>query len=180
MAINFVLQLGGKAGSPEIKGDSVILNHTTEIDILSWSWGMTQTGSTQIGQGGGGTGSADVDDMTLTKYVDSSSHLLSQYCHAGTHLDGAVLTCIKVGGKSGPVEYLKYILGSHDKTNGAVLISGYQSGQLEVVDGKPTDRILETITLNFNNMSIEHTPQDKTGAAKGAMSSGALYIAKGS
>jgi type VI secretion system secreted protein Hcp len=180
MAINFVLQLGGSAGSPEIKGDSLVKGHTSEIDILSWSWGMTQTGSTQIGQGGGGTGSADVHDLTLTKYIDSASHLLTQYCHAGNHLEGAVLTCIKVGGKSGPVEYLKITMGSHDPKNGAVMISSIKTGQLEVVDGKTTDRILETLTLNFNNCSVDYIGQDKAGAAGGAMSSGPLHIgAKG-
>jgi type VI secretion system secreted protein Hcp len=176
MAINFVLQLGGSPGSPEIKGDSIVKGHTSEIDILSWSWGMTQTGSTQIGAGGGGTGSADVHDLTLTKYIDSSTHLLNQYCHAGNHLEGAVLTCIKVGGKSGPVEYLKITMGSHDSKNGAVMISSTKTGQLEVVDGKQTDRILETITLNFNNVSIDHNPQEKTGSGGGTMSSGPLHI----
>ena len=33
----------------DIKGESSDKNHEDEIDVLSWSWGMTQSGTTSTG-----------------------------------------------------------------------------------------------------------------------------------
>jgi type VI secretion system secreted protein Hcp len=40
-----------KIGS--IKGESKDSVHEDEIDILSWDWGMSQSGSMHVGGGGG-------------------------------------------------------------------------------------------------------------------------------
>lgn len=180
MAFNICLQLGGSPGSPDIKGEITnVPKHGTEIECLSWSWGMTQTGSTQVGSGGG-TGSADVRDLTVTKYVDSSSPILAYYCFKGQHLPTALLTCIKVGGKGGPIDYLKITMGGNDKANGAVIISSISTGEREVVNGQTTDRFLETITLNFNNVLVEYTPQKSDGTPGTTIPSNVMDIlAKG-
>ena len=36
-----------------VKGESVVKGHAGEIDVLEWSWGMNQSGTTHIGTGGG-------------------------------------------------------------------------------------------------------------------------------
>ena len=40
-----------------IKGESTDAKHQGEIDVLSWAWGVTQSGSMAYG-GGGGAGKA--------------------------------------------------------------------------------------------------------------------------
>src|SRR4249919_3313099 len=46
----------------DIKGESQDIKHKDEIDVLSWSWGVTQSGSMGHG-GGGGEGKATFHDL---------------------------------------------------------------------------------------------------------------------
>jgi type VI secretion system secreted protein Hcp len=165
MGVNIVLKLG----DPMVKGESGVKGHETEIDVLTWSWGLTQSASAHIATGAG-TGSADVSDLTITKYIDSASPTLHQECFLGSDFKTATLTCIKVGGKAGPVEFIKIVM------SGTVFISSVKPGDREVVDGKATDRFTETMTLNFAKVKIEYTGQ-KEDQSKGATVSGELNIA---
>ena len=47
MAVDVFLKLG------DVKGESKDSKHEGEIDVLSWSWGISQTG---LGSMGGGSG----------------------------------------------------------------------------------------------------------------------------
>ena len=47
MAIDIFAKLG------DIKGESIDSKHKDTIDVLSWSWGMSQTGTTHPGGGEG-------------------------------------------------------------------------------------------------------------------------------
>jgi type VI secretion system secreted protein Hcp len=174
MGFNICLQLGGSPKSPDIKGESVVKGHETEIDVLSWHWGMTQSASTQIG-GGGGTGSADVRDLSIVKYVDGATPIIYQYCFNGTHIPTGVLTAIKVGGKAGPIEYIKITMASATK-GGSIIISSVSSGEREIVDGKPTDRFIETVTLNFNNVQFDYSSQKVDGSVDKVISSSPIAI----
>ena len=51
MAVDMFLALKG-----EIKGEAQDAKHKGEIDVLAWSWGLSQSGSFHVG-GGGGAGS---------------------------------------------------------------------------------------------------------------------------
>ena len=89
---------------PNIKGESKDAVHKEEIDVLAWSWGASQSGTTHLGTGGG-AGKVNVQDLSFTKYVDKSSHLLLSGCAKGTHFTDALLTVRKAGDK--PLEYIK-------------------------------------------------------------------------
>ena len=45
------------------------------IDLLAWSWGMSQSGSFHVG-GGGGAGKANFQDISCTKWIDKGSPVL--------------------------------------------------------------------------------------------------------
>ena len=87
-----------------ITGESVDKKHKDEIDVLAWSWGMSQSGTTHMG-GGGGAGKVNVQDLSFTKYVDGASNALILGCCTGEHYDEAVLTVRKAGKE--PLEYIK-------------------------------------------------------------------------
>ncbi len=144
MAVDMFLKLNGVAGESK---DKV---HTNEIDVLAWSWGMSNSGTAHVG-GGLGAGKVSVQDLTLTKYVDSSSPKLMLACCNGSHYPSAQLTVRKAGGN--PVEYIKIKLET-------VLISGL-SNSTAVFD----ERMTEALTLNFAKVSVDYTPQDDKGAA---------------
>ena len=100
MAVDMLLNIPGVKGESKVESDP-----KNQIDVLSWSWGMSNHGKTHVGSGGG-SGKVDVQDVSLTKYVDSSSPKFMLACCKGSHFDNAVLTVRKAGGEK-PVEYVK-------------------------------------------------------------------------
>src|SRR5215469_13888573 len=101
MAVDMFLEL------PEpIKGETIDKEYKSKnaIDILAWSFGMSNSGTFHQGSGGG-AGKANVQDISVTKYVDKASAELMNACLTGAHLKEATLTVRKAGGK--PLEYIK-------------------------------------------------------------------------
>ena len=80
MAVDMFLKIDG------VKGESEDQAHTQEIDVFSWSWGMSNSGSAHVG-GGAGSGKVNVQDLSVTKYIDSSSAKIMLSCCDGTHFD---------------------------------------------------------------------------------------------
>jgi type VI secretion system secreted protein Hcp len=146
MAVDMFLKIAG------VDGESTDKSHKGEIDVLSWSWGMSQSGTTHLG-GGGGSGKVNVQDITLTKYVDASSPALMLGCCKGTHLDQAVLVVRKAG--DSPLEYLKITMKE-------VIVSSVATG------GAGTeDRLTENVTLNFGEFKFEYQTQSRKGGKEG-------------
>ncbi|MBS0123562.1 Hcp family type VI secretion system effector [Thetidibacter halocola] len=145
MAIDCFLKLDNG-----IKGESQDDKHKEWIDVLSWSWGMSQSGTTHMGMGGGG-GKVDVADIALTKYVDAATHDLIKRCCSGEHIKSGQLIVRKAGG-SAPVDYLKIDIED-------IMITSYQTGGMK--DG--LDRVQESLTLNFRRFEVTYTMQDAKG-----------------
>jgi type VI secretion system secreted protein Hcp len=149
MAINMFLKIDG------IDGESSDDAHEGEIDVLAWNWGLSQSGTTQLGRGGGGrggAGKANVQDLSVVKYVDSASPKLMLACAKGTHLKDAVLTCLRAGGGE-RVEFLKIELEHLIVSSVATSGSGGE------------ERLTETVTLNFAQFKVTYTPQDNDGSS---------------
>jgi type VI secretion system secreted protein Hcp len=143
MAADMFLKFG------EVKGEATDSKHAGEIEVLSWSWGMTQSGSTHVGTGGG-AGKVNVNDINITKYVDSSSPTLIKFCCEGKVAPAAILTVRKAGGS--PLEYLKLTLGD-------VIVSSISTG-----GAGGEDRLTESVTLNFAKFENTYTPQKPDGS----------------
>ncbi|MDX2022635.1 MAG: type VI secretion system tube protein Hcp [Deltaproteobacteria bacterium] len=148
MAVDMFIKIG------DIKGESHDKGHKDSIDILAWSWGMSQSGSTHVG-GGGGSGKVNVQDISFTKYVDSASPNLIRACCKGTHIPKALLTVRKAGGTQ--LEYIKISLTDLIVTS---VSTGGSGGE---------DRLTENVTLNFAQFKFEYTPQNEKGAGAGAI-----------
>ncbi|MFN4098626.1 MAG: Hcp family type VI secretion system effector [Pararhodobacter sp.] len=124
------------------------------IDVLAWSWGMTQSGTTHMGSGAG-SGKVSVSDITFTKYVDLSTPDLVKTCTTGRHIPKATLYVRKAGGEA-PVDYLKLEMNT-------ILVSSYDTGG----SGDGLDRVQETIKLNFRSFVLTYTQQSESGARVG-------------
>jgi type VI secretion system secreted protein Hcp len=90
MAVDMFLKID------DVKGESKDSKHKDEVDVLSWSWGMSQSGTMHAGSGGG-AGKVNVQDLSLTKYVDKGSPNLMMSCCSGKHYKEALLTVRKAG-----------------------------------------------------------------------------------
>lgn len=149
MAVDMFLNLSGG-----IEGESKDKTKTKEMDILAFSWGLSQSGTRHLGTGGG-AGKCNVQDISLTKYIDKASAKIAQACALGTHIDSAVLTVRKAGGDD-PVEYLVYTLTD-------CLVTSYTTG-----GSGGEDRLTENLTLNFAICQFEYKGQDGKGIGANA------------
>src|SRR5690348_30150 len=77
-----------------IKGESQEEGHKDWIEIESFSWGLSQTGSFGTG-GGGGAGKASLHDLSFTHRLDKASPQLMLACCTGKHIPSAVLAVSK-------------------------------------------------------------------------------------
>jgi type VI secretion system secreted protein Hcp len=143
MAVDMFIKIEGADGESKDKA------HTNEIDVLSWTWGMAQSGSRHTG-GGGGSGKVNVSDLTLVKYVDKASPTLMLFCCNGKHVPSALITIRKAGEK--PLEYLKIKMSD-------CLVSAVHGG-----GSTSDDRQTETVTLNFSKVEVDYTPQKPDGS----------------
>lgn len=157
MAVDMFIKFDG------IDGESVDSKHAKSIDILAWSWGMSQSGTTHQSTGGG-AGKVNVQDLSLTKYIDKSSTVLMTHCATGKHIPKAVLTVRKAGDK--PLEYLVITLKD-------LLVSSVQTG-----GSGGEDRLTENVTINFGAYEVAYQQQAKTGGAEGGQVFSKFDIAK--
>ena len=147
MAVDMFIKIG------DVEGESADKTHAKEIDVLAWSWGMSQSGSMHVG-GGGGAGKVSIQDISLTKWIDKSSPNLMMACSSGKHYPEAKLTIRKAGGED-PVEYLIITLKE-------VLVSSISTG-----GSGGEDRLTENVTLNFGQVLVDYQPQKQDGSKDG-------------
>ncbi|PHN32289.1 Hcp family type VI secretion system effector [Pseudomonas sp. ICMP 561] len=147
MAIDMFWKLG------DIKGESRDSMHKEEIDIQTFQWGMSQSGSMHQG-GGGGAGKVSIGNLSLSKSLDKSSPNLMMACSSGKHYQEATLTVRKAGG-SVPVEYMIITLKE-------VMIASYQTDA-----GNSDESVKENIALNFATVEVSYQPQKADGSKEG-------------
>jgi type VI secretion system secreted protein Hcp len=146
----------------DLKGESVDKAKAGQIDVLAWSWGVSNSGSAHTG-GGAGAGKANVQDLSFTKYVDKATpDLLLAACN-GKHFGKATLIVRKAGEK--PLEYLTITMTE-------VLITSVSTG-----GSGGEDRLTENVTLNFAAIKVDYVEQAK-GGTKGATPSMLWNIAE--
>jgi type VI secretion system secreted protein Hcp len=134
-----------------IKGEALDAKHKDEIEVLSWSFGASQSGSAHGGTGSG-TGKVSIQDVTITHFVDQSSTDLLKHLTSGKHIDQGMLTVRKAGGTA--VEYFKLKMEQ-------VLVTHISNG-----GGAGQDRVTENVTLNFRKFTQTYTAQDDKGSPK--------------
>lgn len=135
---------------PGVEGEAKDGTHKSEIDVLAWGWGMTQSGSAHVG-GGMGTGKVNVHDLSFTKYIDKSSPDLMLACCNGKHFPDAKLTVRKAG--ENPLEYLIIVMQD-------VMVAGITTG-----GSGGEDRLTENVRLNFAKVKVDYTEQVAGGGA---------------
>ena len=144
----------------DIKGESKVDGHLGEIELMSWSWGATQSGSTR-GISGLTAGKVNVQDLTFTKLLDTATpNHVGAVC-SGQSYPTATLICEKSSGTGKkPVQYLKIDLKD-------VLVSSYAVG-----GSGGSDTHTETITLNFGSVQTSYTPMKADGTPDATVTSG--------
>ena len=132
----------------DIKGESLDDKHKGEVEVLSYSWGVTNSAHIPTGSGGG-AGKATFQDLSIVHKIDKASPKLLQACATGEHLKEATITFRKAG--KGQQEFLIV------KMNDIVITS--------VTHGGPASQPApETVTLAFAKVDFEFKPQKADGS----------------
>lgn len=143
MAVDAILEVEG------IKGESKIDGHEDQVDVYSWAWGMSQSGTFHTGRGGG-AGKVNVNNLVVTKYVDASTPTLMRHCCNGAHIPSAKLYVRKMG--TDPLDYMVI-----------------EMKKLMVVEvspaGNPGDElVMENVCFNFAEFKVTYTAQNDDGS----------------
>lgn len=135
-----------------VDGESTDAKHRNEIDIQSFSWGMSNSGSASTG-GGAGAGKVSFSDISVTKTLDKSSPKLMLAVAQGEHIRKATLSATKTT-KAGTIDY--YTITMED-----VLVSSFQQSGATNKGGDvaPT----ESVSFNFAKIKVEYKPQNPDG-----------------
>lgn len=139
-----------------IKGESKDSKHSGEIDIDSFTFGLTNGGAWASG-GGGGAGKVAFQDITFSKSADSSTGPLMEACAKGTHIKEGLLTVRKAGGQQ--EEFYKITLND-------ILVTSISNGG--AAGGNPT----ETVSLNFGLIKFDYKEQAADGTLAGVVKFG--------
>jgi type VI secretion system secreted protein Hcp len=131
----------------DIKGESLDEKHKDQIEVVSWSWGVSNSAQVGGAGSGGGAGKASFHDLSFTHKIDKASPVLMQSCATGQHLKEATITHRKAG--KGQQEYLVI------KMNDVIITS--------VVDGDNQGTHTETVSLAFSKIDVEYRPQKPDG-----------------
>jgi len=133
----------------DIKGESLDDKHKDEVEVLSFSWGVSNDAAIKSGGSGGGAGKASFHDFSFTHNVDKASPVLLRACATGTHLKEATITRRKAG--KGQQEYL--VIKMSD-----VIITGVSLGDSSGATGS------ENVTMAFAKVDFEYKPQKSDGS----------------
>jgi type VI secretion system secreted protein Hcp len=112
------------------------------IEVLSWSFGASNSGAASTGSGGG-AGKVKFNEFTIKKTTDSASPAFFKNCVSGTHFKKVVLVLRKAGGESPP--FLSVTLKN-------AVISSYQQSN------SGGDRPVESVSFNFAKIEFKYEP----------------------
>ena len=127
-----------------VEGETLDSDHAKEIDVLAWSWGMSQPGSMHAG---GGAGKANFQDLSITKYVDKSTpHLMVAISN------GSVNPEIKLTVRRPGAEPLDYIVITMKDVMVTSLSTGGSGGE---------DRLTESVSFNFAKVEYKYIPDSE-------------------
>jgi type VI secretion system secreted protein Hcp len=140
MAVDFFLKLDG------IDGESADEKQKNQIQLLSFSWGGSQTTSV-AGTGGSGAGKVSLSDFSIMKYLDKASPKIFQALVKGTHIKTGNVVAVKAGSDGKP--FLKIDFKELFVT----------SQQLSASSEIPS----ESVSFSYNEIKIEYSAQNEQG-----------------
>lgn len=131
-----------------VEGESTHTDHKGEVEVLSWSWGVSNAPSGS-GAGGSGAGRATPADLHIVHNYDKASPLLAKKCAQGVHFPTVVMTVRKAG--EGQKDFLKVTMKEVFITT--VAPSGGSGGD-----------IVESVSMRYGQIEFGYKAQSATGA----------------
>lgn len=143
-----------------IPGESKDDRHKDEIQVVSFSWGLSAQNPSPTGSGGGGgMGKTTVQALTFEHAVDRASPGLMKACATGQHLQEAMLSERRPG--QGPADFLTIrmtdvvvtsvaMTGTAATTNSEVVSIAFGRVRYEYRAQKPDGSLDSPVTFDFD------------------------------
>jgi type VI secretion system secreted protein Hcp len=130
-----------------ILGESHDAHHQDEIEVISFSWGETNSGPPS--GTGGAAAKVDMQDFHFTALTSRASPKLMLLCANGKHVTSAVLVARRPG--AAQQEFLKLTFSD-------VTVSSYQ------ISGHEQDVPFDEVSLGFAKVQIDYRLQKANGS----------------
>jgi type VI secretion system secreted protein Hcp len=151
-AIKMFLALSGPSNLGSFNGNSTLKGFENQIEVLSFSWGVTNTPRQNAGPGGGPVaGRSSFSGLTIQKALDKASVPLYKACASGAHLTSGTLTVL-IQGVLAPIPLMKIDLTT-------LWVTAVQASS---VSGDMVP--MESVTLNFSKIRWTYFTQSDKGA----------------
>ena len=138
-----------------VDGESTDKTHSDEIEVLSWSWGMstsiTPTTSTRPEP-------TTFQALSITKYIDKATPKLMLAASTVEPYDQAILTLRRIG--ENPAEYLTI-------TMNRVYVTSLSTG-----GSAAEDRMTETVKFIFETVEVEYVFVNPDGSTEAPITYG--------
>ena len=138
-----------------VDGESAHKDHKNEIEVLSWTWGVSNASMTA--GGGSGKGKANPGDVHFVHRYDKASPVLAKRCADGKHFGTVTLTARKSG--EGQKDFLKVELKE-------VFITSVQPA------GSSGGDVTESVSMSYGDIEFKYKPQDEKGGLGGEVKFG--------
>jgi type VI secretion system secreted protein Hcp len=134
-------------------------SRTDHIDILSFSWGVSQTSTYGAGASGkeAKAGRANFSDLTIMKVLDKTTPLLCDHCASGNILSKVYILYDKPVGDKQQAYYRIWI-------KDALITSVQNSGSNE----NPT----ESVSFAYQSVEVAYAPEKDDGSLDAAIRKG--------
>jgi type VI secretion system secreted protein Hcp len=133
-----------------VEGESSHQDHKGEIEVLSWTWGVSNASLTS--GTGSGKGKASPGDLHFTHLYDKASPVLAKKCAQGVHFPNVVITARKSG--EGQKDFLKITMKE-------VFITSVQPS------GSSGGDIMESVSMSYGAIEFGYKAQDTKGGLGG-------------
>ncbi len=131
-----------------VEGESEDAAHKGEIEILSWSWGVSQTSSVSSGQA---TGRRTYEPIVIRKRIDKATPMLAKRCADGVHIKDAKITLRRQGATGEQDDYLVIELKE-------VFVTSISMGccDNDCDDANPDLEPSERVSITYKSIKITH------------------------
>jgi type VI secretion system secreted protein Hcp len=138
-----------------IKGSAEDADFKEQIPLQSVSWGVTNHGNFHHGKGGS-THTGTIHEISISKIMCQATPTIMQFCTTGDHIAKGKLSLCWQSGDTKKAYFevnLKHIL-----------ITSYQ-----MAGSGGAMHPMESISLQFVETEVTHTPQSNEGSAEGGV-----------
>jgi type VI secretion system secreted protein Hcp len=130
-----------------IDGESTDRDHKGEIEVLSWSWGISAQPTGGPG-GGRASGKATAQDLSFVHGYDKASPLLAKAAASGAHIKEVTLAARRAD--QGQKDFLKVTMKE-------VFVTAVQPS------GTQAEGIAESVSVRSRQIAFEYQPTDSKG-----------------